>query len=196
MALPPRKFLSIIEVAARWGCSAGDIIGWADEGRLEIYASVPLVITDSRILTGLAILCPEDLLGFYRRSPAPGATVTIIRLKATGGGEWLKIVDPRDGLVLGADEVILMREQVETFEDEHELMRPRDARGGSKPKYDWEAMFAYLVRRVYDEGLPKTQAELAREVEAWFMSQTTDNSAPDLRSIQRKLMPIYREPAA
>ena len=196
MALPPRKFFSLVEVAARWGCHASDIVGWASENRLQILASIPIVTTSQRICSGLVIVQAHDILGSFKRNALLPESVIIHRFRETETAEWLTITDPRSGVVLQSADLLLTREAMEAFEDEHELLRRIETRGGSAPRWDWEGMFCYLVRRVHDEGMPSTQVELAKECEDWFASNSANAAAPDLRTIQRKLAPLFQSIAA
>jgi hypothetical protein len=39
---------------------------------------------------------------------------------------------------------------------------------GAPARYEWDAFYAAIARRVREHGIPKTQAELIREMLDWF----------------------------
>lgn len=53
-------------------------------------------------------------------------------------------------------------------------------RGGPDvpPRHDWDALYGALTRRILDHGVPATQAELVRDMLAWFEAQDVEH-APD-----------------
>ncbi len=54
-------------------------------------------------------------------------------------------------------------------------------RGGRPLQHDWDAFWTEVCRRIYEDGLPKTQQELVVEMLAW-----TDGTI-DQRTIEKKL---------
>jgi hypothetical protein len=60
------------------------------------------------------------------------------------------------------------------------------------PRYDWDAFYGALARRIHEHGVPATQAELVRDMLSWFEEQDIDH-APDESTIKRKLTVVWRE---
>lgn len=65
-------------------------------------------------------------------------------------------------------------------------------RKATPPRHGWGAFYAALARRIHDHGVPTTQAELAREMVAWFEARDAEH-APEESTIRRKVPPIWRE---
>jgi hypothetical protein len=60
------------------------------------------------------------------------------------------------------------------------------------PRYEWDAFYAAIARRVHEHGIPKTQAELIREMLDWF-EQRGNEQAPDESTVRRKIAVVWRE---
>jgi hypothetical protein len=60
------------------------------------------------------------------------------------------------------------------------------------PRYDWDTFFVAIARRIYDNGLPKTQGELVREMLDWFQARHEDHT-PDESTVRRKVAMVWRE---
>ena len=75
MALPARVFWKLENLAVRWGCAPGDIVGWATEGIIEIVTSIGLVqCGGTEPLVGLVVVCAEDIMPLFRcNRPNPKA---------------------------------------------------------------------------------------------------------------------------
>ena len=63
---------------------------------------------------------------------------------------------------------------------------------GVATSYDWEGMNIALIVRIFDHGLPDTQAELVSEMQEWFSDRSDGRKMPDSRSIRRRITPIWR----
>jgi hypothetical protein len=70
--------------------------------------------------------------------------------------------------------------------------RRRGPGPGAPPRYDWDTFFGALARRIHDNGLPSTQAELFREMLEWFQTRH-DEHAPDESTVRRKIAVVWRE---
>jgi hypothetical protein len=88
--------------------------------------------------------------------------------------------------------------QTETLAATDEL--PLKNKGGRPPEYDWDRMYAEIVRRADMDHLPATQAELAAYLETWFrngMSKDSPHSldqehpTPSISSIKDRIRPLY-----
>jgi len=49
-----------------------------------------------------------------------------------------------------------------------------------------------ITRRVFEEGLPVSQAAWIRELQDWFADQRDDNSFPDESTIRPRLKPTIK----
>ncbi|MGB3537893.1 MAG: hypothetical protein WBA42_07010 [Mesorhizobium sp.] len=193
MALPPRVFYTIIELSVRWGCSPADIVGWAAMDQIELVTGVPLVQTESGPVSGLVTIHGADLLVMFRRYSVQ-TEFQIWRLRPSGSDKWQQITEPVGGFTITAQDIQIMATEVARFEDEHE-MAPAGRRASSALptfKYDWDAMYLAVIKRIHEDGLPDTQAEFVAEFQEWFMRRSETGEAPDERTIRRRLNPIWR----
>jgi len=67
---------------------------------------------------------------------------------------------------------------------------PISGTGGRPPKWDWDACWAEICRRVHFDGLPVTQAELVRELQEWFVERYGD--APSDSQIKERVSKVFR----
>jgi hypothetical protein len=49
-----------------------------------------------------------------------------------------------------------------------------------------------MTRRIFADGLPKSQGELVREMLDWFQSRS-DHQTPDESTVRRKVALVWRE---
>ena len=64
-------------------------------------------------------------------------------------------------------------------------------RGGRPAEHDWNAFFLEIVRRANrPDGLPETQAELVRDMLAWFLS--TYGREPAESSVKERVSKVYK----
>jgi hypothetical protein len=63
---------------------------------------------------------------------------------------------------------------------------------GAPARYEWDAFYAAIARRVHEHGIPETQAELIREMLDWF-EQRGNEQAPDESTVRRKVAVVWRE---
>jgi hypothetical protein len=205
MSLPPRSFYSLTEVAVRWSVTPFDVIGWSTDGLLALSIALPPVKTEPpETLSGLADVEAPHLLPLFRRDGAPAPTIVIRRVKAGQGGLcW--IIEPMEGITITAADVLVRRAEVERFERHYgffnglhvpeasgEVTARRRAGPGVPPRHDWDAFYGALTRRIHDHGVPATQAELVRDMLAWFEARDVVH-APDESTIRRKITPVWRE---
>jgi hypothetical protein len=88
--------------------------------------------------------------------------------------------------------MVIMAEEVHAFEDENDMIRRVAAGPGASTSYDWEGMNIALILRIFDHGLPDTQADLVAEMQEWFADRSDGKKMPDSRSIRRRITPIWR----
>lgn len=179
------------------------MIVWSMDGLLAPSVVLPPVKSGpSETLSGLADDEAALLLPLFRRDGAASPAVAIRRVKA--GEEFRWIVDPAEGVAITAEDVLVRRGEVERFErqcdffngphvPEIEAASARRRSGpGVPPRHDWDAFYAALARRIHEHGVPATQAELVREMVAWFEAGDVEY-APDESTIRRKIAPVWRE---
>lgn len=193
MALPPRVFFSLYEVSFRWDCSVADIAGWASQGKLKIMTGISLVRCGDAMVAGTVTLSPMDLLPLFRRSGPTPSEGMVQRIMPDETSDWRIITDPAGGIPVAVADMLIRADEVFSFEDEHDLVRKAAGGTNGGQPYDWAGMNIALIRRIHDQGLPATQAELIAEMQDWFADQTGGARIPDSRSIRRRITPIWHE---
>jgi hypothetical protein len=192
MALPPRVYFTLQEVAARWGCNIADIAGWADAGRFRILTGIPAVSCGDEVIAGRVTLSPMELMPLFRRSGTGPSEGIMRRIQPSGRQDWLLITDPVSGIMVVVDDMMIMADEVHAFEEENDMIRRVAVGPGVSTSYDWEGMNIALIVRIFDHGLPDTQAELVAEMQEWFSDRSDGRKMPDSRSIRRRITPIWR----
>lgn len=202
MALPRRFSWTISEAAARWGCMPADIIDWSLIGHVEIVTAIPTVITDHGEVAGLVVVPPEDLVRMFRRDGSGPRQATVRRIRRadprredhTGRDqEWMRITEPGGGVTLEPADLIITHDEMDRFEEAHELApRQKNYQGGAT-KWDWEGFYTALIRRIHEHGLPEQQKDLVNEMLGWFERRSDTGEAPDISTIRKKIAGIWRE---
>jgi len=101
------------------------------------------------------------------------------RIQMLNRPEWLLITDPVGGIVVAVADMMIRAEEVHAFEDEHEMGRRVAGGPGASTSYDWEGMNIALILRIFDHGLPDTQADLVAEMQEWFSDRSEGKKMPD-----------------
>lgn len=179
-------------------------MGWCTDGLLLLSIALPPGKAGAETISGLVDVDGSHVFPLFRRDGAPSTTVSIRQVKTTNG-QLVWIAEPPDGVVITAADVLVRRAEVERFEGEHGVFsgQGRDAalaatptrpRGGPgvPPRYDWDAFYGALARRIHEHGIPVTQAELVRDMLNWFEQRDVDH-APDESTIKRKIKAVWRE---
>lgn len=192
MRLPQREYYTIHEVAARWGCSIADLAGWSSKGRLDIVTGIPPVTCGGDIVAGEVVVSAFDILPMFRRCGTGPQSAFVRRVRSNGSTDWSLITDPAAGVEVSIADLLITGQQVQKFEDDHELMRRIAAGAGSTSPYDWDGMMSALIVRVHEKGLPATQSELIEDMQAWFTEQSDDGQFPDERSIRRRISAVWK----
>jgi hypothetical protein len=192
MPLPNRLWFTLHEAAARWGCSIADIAAWADAGMFRIITGIPPVSCKAEIVAGKVALAPMDLLPLFRRCGSGPTQWLIGRVQPAGRDEWVYITDPAGGMPVAVVDMLIASDDVQRFEETHNIFGGDTGRAGpgDESDYDWAAMNVEITRRVFEDGLPASQAEWIRELQDWFAARSEDGTFPDERSIRRRLKPI------
>ena len=192
MALPARVYLTLHETSARWGCNIADIAGWADAGRFRILTGITAVRCGDEVIAGKVTLSPMELMPLFRRCGTGPSEGIMRRIQPAGRQDWLLITDPACGITVAVADMVIMAEEVHAFEDENDMIRRVAAGPGVSTSYDWEGMNIALIVRIFDHGLPDSQADLVAEMQEWFADRSDGKKMPDSRSIRRRITPIWR----
>jgi hypothetical protein len=194
MGLPQRVFYPVHETAARWGCTVSDIAGWAAMGALKIVTGIPPVECGDLRIAGLVQIAPTDVLPMFRRCGTGPHEAHLHRVQPLTAEDWLYITVPEEGVLVSIGDMMILGPELERFEDANNLFgRVAEGAGlGEDGDYDWSGMSVEITRRVFEEGLPKSQAEWIRELQDWFAAQSEIGEFPDERSIRRRLSPILK----
>lgn len=192
MALPPRVFYTMTEAAARWGCAPADIAGWASIGRLEIVTGIMPVRCDTETVAGLVAVAAADILPMFRRCGSGPERCQVRRIREPGAREWKYLSEPAEGIMVAMPDLVIMATEVQRFEEECDLLRRPHGGIGPSPKYDWDAFYLAVIIRLYERGVPPTQAEFVGEFQDWFSRRSESGDIPDESTIRRRLNPIWR----
>jgi hypothetical protein len=192
MALPARVYLTLHETSARWGCNIADVAGWADAGRFRILTGITAVRCGDEVIAGKVTLSPMELMPLFRRCGTGPSEGIMRRIQPAGRQDWLLITDPPFGITVAVADMVIMADEVHAFEDENDMIRRAAAGPGVSASYDWEGMNIALIVRIFDHGLPDTQADLVAEMQEWFADRSDGKKMPDSRSIRRRITPIWR----
>jgi hypothetical protein len=204
MALPPKLFYPIAEIATRWSVSPLDIVGWAIDGRISLSAALPLVeARRSRLIEGLVEIAGQDVFDLFGAGTKKKSTVRIHRFRRRPGARWEKILNPTEGVTLKPSGVLITRTEAERFEREHRVFGYHAAgndqhpaktseiltgQSGAPARYDWNAFAGAVARRVHDEGMPASQGELVRDMLDWFAAS---GAVPDESTVRRRVQALW-----
>ncbi len=193
MALPARVFWTLEDLSARWGCAPVDIVGWATMDIIEIVTSIGLVrCSDAEPLGGLVVVCAEDILPLFRRNRQDTKACALWRVRAQGSAAWRIITDPDRGVTVEPGDLLVTAATARRFEEEYDPLQRVHVSPGRSTRHDWEGMLQFLMIRLFEHGLPESQADFVAEGQDWFVAYAKDGSVPDESQIRRKLSPIWR----
>lgn len=192
MSLPPRAFYSLTETSARWGCAAADLAGWAATDHLTLVTSIASVTCGKQPVAGIVVVSAADMMRMFRRHGPSEEECRVYRIRSQGSSDWQYITEPADGVVVKITDLMLLAGEVQKFEDERDLFRRPLASPGAAPRYDWEGVTFMLFRRINDQGVPATQAELIAEVQDWFAQNSPTGDIPEESTTRKKIAPIWR----
>jgi hypothetical protein len=163
-------------------------------GTLKIVTGIPPVHCGEQRVAGLVNIAPTDILPMFRRCGTGPQEAHLLRIQPVEAEGWLYITSPGDGVLVSIGDMMILGHDVHKFEVTNDLFgRVADGAGlGGGGDYDWAGMNVEITRRVFEEGLPKSQGEWIRELQDWFSTQSEDGSFPDEKSIRLRLAPILR----
>src|SRR6056297_2319694 len=167
MGLPEKVFYGLREAAERWDANVCDLAGWASTGSLQIVTGIPFAECGDRRVAGLVEIQPMDLLPLFRRCGKVHKFANLHRIRPLGEPEWLCITAPRKGIPISINDMIILASEVKKFETTYGLFdrSVEDTRSSEDGEYDWPAMNIEITRRVFEQGLPASQAEWIRELQ-------------------------------
>lgn len=193
MALPARVFWTLEKLAARWGCDPAEIVGWATEGIIEIVTSVGMVqCSGTEPLIGLVAVCAEDIMPLFWGNRPETKACMIWRIRPQGTATWKIITAPAHGVPIELHDLMVMAKAAQRFEDEYDPLHRVHVSPGRSSRHDWEGMLQALMIRLFEYGLPETQADFVAQGQDWFVANAKDGSVPDESQIRRKLSLIWR----
>jgi hypothetical protein len=193
MALPPIAFYSIYEISARWGCHPADVAGWAAAGHLQVLAGIPPVSCGGEVVAGLVEVPIAELMPMFRRYGPSEEHCRLKRVLPSGSETWLRVTDPPDGLPIRSSDLLLAAGPLQQFEEERDLLRRPASNTGASPRYDWDAMYAWLFWFTFEKGLPETQSALVALVQDWFVQNSRSGDVPDESTIRKRLSALWRK---
>ena len=193
MPLPPIAFYSIYELSARWGCHPADVAGWAAAGHFQVVAGIPPVSCGDEIIAGLVEVPIAELMPMFRRYGPSEEHGRLKRVLPPGSTSWLKVTDPADGLSIRSSDLLLAAGSVQQFEEERDLLRRPAANTGVAPRYEWDAMYAWLTWFIFEKGVPETQTALVALVQDWFVQNSRSGDVPEESTIRKRLTTLWRK---
>jgi len=193
MPLPPIAFYSIYEISARWGCHPADVAGWAAAGHFQVLAGIPPVSCGDETVAGLVEVPIAELMPMFRRYGPSDEHGRLKRVLPPGSKTWLKVTDPPEGLPIRSSDLLLAAFSVQQFEEERDLLRRPAANTGATPRYEWDAMYAWLTWFVFEKGVPETQTALVSLVQDWFVQNSRSGEVPEESTIRKRLAALWRK---
>ena len=193
MPLPPVAFYSIYEIAVRWGCPPADVAGWAAAGHLQVLAGIPPVSCGDETVAGLVEVPIAELMPMFRRIGPSDEQARLRRVMPPGSKTWLKVTDPPDGVLIRSSDLLLSAGSLQQFEEERDLLRRPASTIGASPRYDWDAMYAWLFWFAHEKGLPETKTALISLVQDWFVQNSKSGEVPDESTIRKRLSSLWRK---
>ncbi|MCE8514898.1 MULTISPECIES: hypothetical protein [Ruegeria] len=191
MPLPPIAFYSIYEIAVRWGCHPADVAGWAAAGHLQVLAGIPPVSCGEETIAGLVAVPMAELMPMFRRYGPSEDQARLRRILPPGSSIWMQITDPSEGLPIRSSDLLLAAGSLQHFEEERDLLRRPAVSTGASPRYEWDAMYAWLTWFLYEKGIPDTKTALVVLVQDWFVQNSKSGEVPDESTIRKRLTSLW-----
>jgi hypothetical protein len=192
MTATPNAFFSIAELAIRWECGPNKVVDAAILGQLRVVTSIPPVLCDRQLIGGLVRVNIADMLAMFRRFGPSDEVASLRRIAPYDGGDWIYITDPAGGLLIRSYDLLVPAQDVQRYEDERDLLRRSAHSAGAAPRYDWDAMYAWLFKRINDYGVPESQAALVGDVQDWFIRNSKSGKIPEESTIRKRIILIWR----
>lgn len=193
MTLLSRVFFTLPEAAARWGCTPADIAGWVYQGELEIVAGITPVTCGDQTKAGFVAVPVADLMPMFRRTGTGPSSMPIHRIREQGEPEWHLITSPAEGIEISIEDLLITADEARRFEAEHEIFGKPHAGRGPDPKYDWDAFWRVVAKRIYEQGVPETLKQLTDELSDWFVANSATGDCPSDSVIRKRLSPLWHD---
>jgi hypothetical protein len=211
MAASPITYLTLGDICERWGVKPIQIAVEALEGKLTFSVPVPGIRAElgyyeeygpndwqripeaRRVIRGVFDLYARDAWEIIKNK-----TKTIDSLVGENGGYIdLEPADHEEHFLVLADDLLIRRDEVDRFEASNaqasrEIYEPPTVRGGpgARTKFDWDGFWIEVSRRIHDDGIPKTQGEMIRDLLDWF--DKNGKTTPDQSTIKKKISRLWK----
>lgn len=192
MALPPRPYWPLQDLANRWDCLRSDIVQWAVTDHIQISAVVGPTACSGGTLSGLVNICPVSLTPMFLANRECATPCRVRCIAPSDSTEWRHVIAPPEGILLDAQDLLVTSTEVVRFEEEYEVLRRANGSNGTGARYDWEGMLAHLALLIHKQAVPETQGELVADMQQWFIDRSPNAEAPDERSIRRRITPLWQ----
>ena len=191
MAFPARCLFTILEASVRWACSQTQIVDWAISDEIDLVAAFREVRFGDQSAAGLLSVPGSEVRPLFRPFGDAAKKVYVKQARRPSTTIWLTITDPERGVRFTAADIMITADEIERFEQAHEINRTRSAGPGAPGKYDWDGFHIALMKRIHNHGLPATQTALIVEMQEWFIANSTHGSAPDESTIRQRIKVIW-----
>ena len=191
MAFPTRYLFTILEAAARWTCSPTQIVDWAISEEIDLVAAFKEVKFGDESAAGVLRVRGSEVRPLFRPFGEAAKKVYIKQARRPGSSVWLTITEPVKGAKFTAADIMITADEIERFEQAHEINRTRSAGPGAPGRYDWDGLHIAVMKRIHNHSLPATQTALIVEMQEWFIANSTHGSAPDESTIRQRIKVIW-----
>ena len=191
MAFPARCLFTILEVSARWICSQTQIVDWAISDEIDLVAAFREVRFGDQSAAGLLSVPGSEVRPLFRPFGEAAKKVYVKQARRPTTSAWLTITDPVRGVRFTAADIMITAEEIERFEQAHEINRTRSAGPGAPGRYDWDGFHIAVMKRIHNHGLPTTQTALIVEMQEWFIANSAQGTAPDESTIRQRIKLIW-----
>jgi hypothetical protein len=191
MAFPARRLFTILEVSARWICTQTQIVDWAISDEIDLVAAFREVRFGDQSGAGLLSVPGSEVRPLFRPFGEAAKKVYVKQARPPNTSVWLTITDPERGVRFTAADIMITADEIERFEQAHEINRTRSAGPGAPGRYDWDGFHIAVMKRIHNHGLPATQTALIVEMQEWFIANSTHGSAPDESTIRQRIKVIW-----
>lgn len=200
----------VAELCQRWGVSELDIAHFALVGELTLSATVTnLPVEEGSIEEmdhGQWVDIPEnyrrvsgtlDLFAENAWTALTQGWVDVHAFKAPKGHYvCVRPLTDEDGYHrITKDRLVVRHDELLRFEAVQAEPAPavaevvRTSVRGALPQYDWDAFWCEAAASLHMDGIPNTQAEMIRRMEAWFAAR---GQFPEKTTIRRKVSLLWR----
>lgn len=207
MAPPAVSHFTLTEVCDRWGMKLPHVGALVLQSKLRVSVGLGGAWAEfgywEEVDTDHWERIPEErrfLVGIYELLPRDGWTVIKngqhdVREFWTLKPNYLHLTP--DGVAIIVSEVLVSRDEVERFEAENGVSDAAETRNGNvrggpgRPsRYEWDAFWVETCRRVHEDGVPDSQAEMVRGMIDWFNER--GGAVPDESTVKKKMSQLWR----